>query len=251
MTPAEPDAYCFFQQIEPRPPLVARFDRDYLLHAVEGALRVAVNDVAWTLPPSFAAWVPAGTAMTVTLDRPVTSCSILVRPGMDHGMPNRPVAFQMTRLTREMASHCRDWGQDGPHPPGAAVFFAALLSTCAGLVQGAIDVTRPLSDDPGLSRALHLTEERLDQPLTAAEVAAAAGLSERTLQRRAMSDLGASWGQVLKHLRMIRAVELLALRQMSVTEVALSCGYSSMSAFNRAFKAYAGQTPTAFQDRLQ
>lgn len=250
MPDSAPDAYCFFQEIEPRPPMVARFDRDYLLHAVTGALRVEVAGERWVLPPSFAAWVPAETEMRVQLDRPVTSCSILVKPGLDHGMPDRPATFQMTRLTHEMAWHCRIWGKDISHPPEAGVFFSALLSTCAGLIGSSIDVTRPSSDDPALARAIGFLEAHLELNLTATEVAAAAGLSERTLQRRFAAEFGQSWGQTLKRVRMIRAVELLALRQMSVVQIALACGYSSTSAFNRNFKGYAGLTPTEFRDRL-
>ena len=40
---ALPDAYCYFQDIEPQPPLKLKFDRDYLLHAVKGALNVRIG----------------------------------------------------------------------------------------------------------------------------------------------------------------------------------------------------------------
>jgi len=242
-----PDAYCFFQEIEPRDPMVVRFDRDYLLHAVSGALQVQVPGSRWSLPSSFAAWVPADTEMTVTLDRPVTSCSILVKPKSAHGLPDRPIAFQMTRLTREMAHHCRNWGKDDVHPPEAAVFFSALLTTCAGLVDKAINVSLPSSDDAGLSRAIAYTEANMGQPLVATSVAKAAGLSERTMQRRFVTDLGETWSQALTRIRMIHAVKLLALREMSIIQIAGACGYGSVSAFNRNFKSYAGLTPSDFQ----
>ena len=247
MTTDQPEAYCFFQEIEPRDPFVARFDRDYLLHAVSGALQVEVAGKRWSLPSSFAAWVPAGTELRVTLDRPVTSCSILVKPGLDHGMPPRPTAFQMTRLTREMAQYCRAWGKDDAHPPEAAVFFQALLSTCAGLVENAIDVSLPNSDDARLSRAIAVTEQRLDESLAATDVAKEAGLSERTMQRLFVTELGSSWSQTLTRIRMIEAVKLLAIGEHPIIQIAGACGYASVSAFNRNFKAYTGVSPTAFK----
>ncbi|MEM9342270.1 MAG: AraC family transcriptional regulator [Pseudomonadota bacterium] len=250
MTEALPDAYCFFQEIEPRAPLVARFDRDYLLHAVAGALQVEVEGKRWSLPSSFAAWVPADTEMRVTLDRPVTSCSILVKPGKAQGLPDRPTAFQMTRLTREMTHHCRAWGKDDPHPPEAAVFFRALLATCAGLMDNAIDVCMPSSDDPALSRAIAFTERHIEEALAAEAVAKAAGMSERTMQRRFVAELGESWGQTLTRIRMIQAVKLLALGEMSVIQIAGACGYASISAFNRNFKAYSGLSPSDFKKSI-
>ena len=245
-----PDIYCFFKEIEPREPMVARFDRDYLLHAVTGALRVQVEGLQWVLPPSFAAWVPAETEMKVQLDRAVTSCSILAKPGLNHGMPDRPAAFQMTRLTREMARHCSDWGKDVDHPPEARVFFEALLSTCSTLIQYSINVSRPFSDDLALSRAIAFMEERMEQQLTAQDVAAAAGMSQRTMQRQFARELGMTWGHVLREIRMIRAVELLALEQLSIIQIAGNCGYASMSSFNSNFRNYAGMTPTDFRRSL-
>ena len=231
--------------------MVARFERDYFLHAVSGALRVSIEGKRWVLPPSFAAWVPAGTEMTVHLDQPVTSCSILVKPGLSHGLPDHSVAFQMTRMTRDMAWYCRAWGKDAAHPPEAKTFFEALLSTCSTLVQNSINVSRPSSDDTNLSQAIAYTEDRLGHRITAQQVAEASGMSERTMQRRFSAELGMSWARILKQIRMIHALELLALEKMSVLQVAGACGYDAMSSFNSNFKAYAGMTPTEYRRRLR
>ncbi|MGX9355578.1 helix-turn-helix domain-containing protein [Roseobacteraceae bacterium S113] len=244
------DAYCFFRQIEPRQPLVARFDYDYLLHAVEGALDVEINGRRWILPRSFAAWVPAETEIKVVLDRPVTSCSILSRPGFVLAFPDHPVVFQMSRMTREMAHHCRDWGKDAGHPPDAPVFFQALLTTCAGLVGASVDVARPSSDDPQVAKVIGYLEGAFNEVLTADAVAAACGLSVRTLQRKCASELGESWRHTLVRIRMIHAVDCLTTDTRPIIQIAGECGYSSVSAFNQSFKAFAGMTPTEFRRRV-
>lgn len=246
-----PDTYCFFQDIEPRDPMVARFDHDYLLHAVKGALNVEVAGKRWLLPRTFAAWVPAETDLTVILDKPVTSCSILAKPGFAAQMPDHPVAFQMSRLVREMALHCRNWGKDAAHPPEARTFFQALFNTCAGLIANSIDVARPTSDDPQLANAIKLIETKLDQDLTTATVADAAALSERTLQRKFAAEFGESWQQTRTRIRMIRALGHLADDTLSIIQIAGECGYASTSAFNRSFKDYAGTTPSEFRKHLK
>lgn len=250
MSNDSPDAYCFFQEIEPRPPLVARFDYDYLLHAVEGALDVEIEGRRWILPRSFAAWVPAETEFKVALDRPVTSCSILSRPGFIEAFPDHPVVFQMSRLTREMAHHCRDWGKEMHHPPEASVFFQALLTTCAGLIGASIDVARYSSDDPQIAMVISYLEGAFNEALTADAVASACGLSVRTLQRKCASELGESWRQALVRIRMIHAVERLTSKTQSIIQISNECGYSSVSAFNQSFKAFAGMTPTEFRRQV-
>ncbi|WP_298971820.1 AraC family transcriptional regulator [uncultured Roseobacter sp.] len=251
MTEWEHAAYCYFQDIEPRPPLDAVFERDYLLYTVRGALRLNVDAASWLLPPSFAAWIPAGTAFRVDLERPVTSCSVLTRPGFCRTFPSATSVFQMSALARHMIQHCSDWGPDNSHPEEAEGFFEALLNVCAGLVPRSVDVKRPYASDPGLRRAIGITEDRLADGLTAGDVARGANLSERTMQRRFAEDVGLSWSQVLTRVRMIRAVELLSDDSLSVIEIGAACGFNSLSAFNKAFRAFAQMTPSEYRKSLR
>lgn len=229
----------------------AVFDRDYLLYAIRGALHVTVKNETWLLPPSFAAWLPANTPFRAEFTKQVTVCSVLVQPGFCPAMPNAAQAFQMSVLTRHMIRYCKDWGPDVPHPPDAEGFFLSLLNACARLAGTSVDVKRPHAADPSLLKAIDLTEARLAEKVTAAEIARAAHLSERTLQRRFASEVGLTWSETLTRLRMIRAIELLSLDELSVIEIAAESGFNSLSAFNRAFLRFAGSTPTEFKAGLQ
>ena len=73
------------------------------------------------------------------------------------------------------------------------------------------------------------------------------GQTPRTLARNLAGEIGVSWGQILQKMRMIRAIELLAETKAPVTEVAFGVGYQSLSAFNAAFRAFTGQTPTTYR----
>lgn len=247
----QPDAYCYFQDIAPQAPIAMTFDRDYLLHSVKGAVNLQVGQRRWLLPPSFAAWIPADTAFSVHLKGPVTCCSILTKAGFAPQMPSQPAAFQMSVLTREMVQHCRHWGPEVPHPAEAPVFFSALLATCARLVGASLDVAQPVSSDPATAKALAETETRLATQTDARTIADAAGMSERTMQRKFAQEFGESWSHIQTRLRMIRAVELLSEPSAKVIWIAGECGYQSLSAFNRSFRKFSGTTPSAFRRRLQ
>jgi AraC-like DNA-binding protein len=45
----------------------------------------------------------------------------------------------------------------------------------------------------------------------------------------------------------LRAIEQLAGTERSVTEIAMDVGYSSLSAFQSAFRDLVGQTPTEYR----
>lgn len=101
---------------------------------------------------------------------------------------------------------------------------------------------------PELERALSYISQNLEQPLTVAEVARAAHLSEFHLHRLFHATFGESIGRLITR----RRLELAALRlayesDRSITEIALSSGYSSSSNFSKAFSAYFGLSPSAVQ----
>ena len=80
-----------------------------------------------------------------------------------------------------------------------------------------------------------------------AEVAAQVHLSPRALSRRILAETGLSWGQILQRQRMAQAAELLTQDASGIAETAFACGYVSVSAFTTAFRAFAGQSPSAFR----
>lgn len=71
-------------------------------------------------------------------------------------------------------------------------------------------------------------------------------LSPRTLQRR-LSEQGLSFQALVDESRRELAVRLLGRTEYSLSEVAFLTGFSDQSAFNRAFKRWAGQTPRSYR----
>ena len=53
--------------------------------------------------------------------------------------------------------------------------------------------------------------------------------------------------EYLTHLRLESSVNLLQTTELSITEIALSCGFSSCSYFNKKFKSAFGKPPTAYR----
>jgi AraC-like DNA-binding protein len=82
------------------------------------------------------------------------------------------------------------------------------------------------------------------------DVARRLGMSGRTLQRR-LSDRGHSFNALVDDSRRQLAERLLRQTGYSLAEVAFLTGFSEQSAFTRAFKRWAGQTPRSFRAQGQ
>lgn len=81
---------------------------------------------------------------------------------------------------------------------------------------------------------------------TVSDIASQFSMSGRTLQRR-LSDRGYSFQSLVDEARRELAERLLKETSYALAEVAFLTGFSEQSAFNRAFKRWAGQTPRSFR----
>lgn len=94
-----------------------------------------------------------------------------------------------------------------------------------------------------VAEAILLMERHLEDPLPLEGVAAAVGLSARQLTRLFQGRLGRPPGQFYLDLRIDRAASLLRQTGMSVSEIAVSCGFQSASHLGRHLKRRRGTTP--------
>jgi len=94
-----------------------------------------------------------------------------------------------------------------------------------------------------LKLAVRLMEQNLELPLSTQDLAGAVGISGRQLERLFGKHLHRSPKQYYTELRLQRARNLLMQTDASVTEVAMSCGFSSHSHFTRRYKQAYGTTP--------
>jgi len=74
------------------------------------------------------------------------------------------------------------------------------------------------------------------------EIASRCGLSRRTFVRRLTSE-SLTFSAVLRELRRDLAVQYLADRGLSISQIAWLLGYQEVSAFTNAFKRWTGKTP--------
>jgi len=96
---------------------------------------------------------------------------------------------------------------------------------------------------PKLLSVVKQMEDNLEEPLARSELAEAAGLSTRQLERLFRKYLQRSPARFYLELRLNRARLLLLQTNMSVIDVALACGFVSASHFSKCYRDFFGHTP--------
>lgn len=106
--------------------------------------------------------------------------------------------------------------------------------------------------DPGLAKALQFIRgNALQGMLSVADVAQAAGLSRRTLERRFRDATGMSLHLYISELRVERVCQLLVETSMPVAEIADELGFPDVAHFARFFRARRGIAPVAYRKTRQ
>ncbi|MBE7416946.1 MAG: AraC family transcriptional regulator [Ideonella sp.] len=106
--------------------------------------------------------------------------------------------------------------------------------------------------DRRMHRVLEAIDQRLDQSLDLASLAAVAHFSPYHFHRLFSAWMGETLGDYLRRRRLeVAAGRLAAQPRLAVLQVALSVGFGSGEAFSRAFKAHFGSAPSGWRAQLR
>ncbi len=104
-----------------------------------------------------------------------------------------------------------------------------------------------------LSRHLLRVRDLIDRayaaPLDVPALARSAHISEAYFSRSFKAAFGETPHQYLLRRRMERAKALLRTGELSVTEVCLAVGFTSLGSFSTQFRRFVGESPTAYRNR--
>lgn len=100
--------------------------------------------------------------------------------------------------------------------------------------------------NPVLVSVIETFEKGIESCVDIATIADDLGVSTRQIQRLFRDHIGTTPKQYLQNLRLQRARGLLAETDMSVSEVAFSCGFGTTNYFAKAFRDCYGVTPSGF-----
>ena len=100
-----------------------------------------------------------------------------------------------------------------------------------------------------IAEAISLIERHYADPITLDELIEISGMSRRNFLRTFESTLGCPPITYLIRLRIRQACKLLQQSDNSITEIAMSVGFSDSNYFSRKFRSLTGSSPRDFRNR--
>jgi LacI family transcriptional regulator len=105
-------------------------------------------------------------------------------------------------------------------------------------------------DDPAVVRALRYIRQHAHHGIVVEDILREVPISRRSLEIQFKAYLGRSPAEEIRRVRLERGKQLLGSRELSITEIALACGFSNATRFGVAFRKSFGTTPRAFRKTL-
>ncbi|MGF7163412.1 AraC family carnitine catabolism transcriptional activator [Rhodoligotrophos appendicifer] len=99
--------------------------------------------------------------------------------------------------------------------------------------------------DQRLILILEAMERHTEEPISLDRLAAMGGVSLRQMERLFQVRLGAPPNRIYRRLRLEHGEHLLSYSRLSVTDVAMACGFQGLSQFSRAFSRHFGFPPSS------
>jgi len=173
-------------------------DWHQLIHASAGIMTVSADKGRWVVPPQWAIWAPAGVRHAVQFTGASEFATVYLRPGDWDVLPVTSTVVAVSPLLRALILRACETGMlDRRDPVHAA---AALLLVDCLRAQPARALGLPMPSSADLKRVADAcSKAKGDRGLQF--VAARAGLSLRTLERRFSAETGMTLGQWRRHAR--------------------------------------------------
>ncbi|MEO2215934.1 helix-turn-helix transcriptional regulator [Chromobacterium vaccinii] len=214
--------------------------RHQLLFAAAGCITIELADTLCLLPPSRAAWIPAGTAHRVLMRGVVAYRSLYFAAELPFPAPPLQVV-EVNPLLREVIERMAFWPWDWPveKQAGLLAVFGEELQAARGE-----NWRLPFPTDARLAAWLD-SVHRGELPPRLNQLVEQVGASERTISRIFIRDTSMSYQAWRQQWRLLRAMELLA-DGTSAGETAQRLEFASDSAFIAFFRQHTGETPARY-----
>lgn len=219
-----------------------------LIYSVRGILNCEIEDGVWIVPPQCAIWIP-GDLPHAARGAGETECYCLfVEPDATPDLPKDCCTISVSPLLRELLLRAAGFPELYPLGGREDRLIAALLDE---LVEAPVeDLHLPMPRDTRLRRLAQMMLADPTDKTSKADWAIRIGMSERSMSRLLLHEIGMSFGRWRRQLHVILALQRLTKGE-SVQTVALELGYENASGFVTMFRKAMGKPPARYlSDRL-
>ena len=172
------------------------------------------------------------------------------------GIDNDPLARMLTRIPlSSVIQGAQEMGRTAAQLLDQMLHGARLQGTRVLVPPIGINIQTSTRHEaakhPHVMRARHFIRQYACQGIKTHQVAEYVGISRSSLESYFRQELDCSVHDVILRFKLDAATEMLAQGDRTISDVALSCGFTSVQYMHAVFKRELGCTPRAYQDKAK
>ncbi|VVP43177.1 MULTISPECIES: AraC family transcriptional regulator [Pseudomonas] len=219
-----------------------------LEYAAHGVLHMDVDGSRFLSPPQYAVWVPPEVEHSFYSHQPINYRAVCLAPAVCDDLPQQACTLAISDILKSIL---KDFAARDVKIPELAADKRLAQVLVDQLQQAPVhECYLPYACTPGLLGICEALQAEPGDNRPLAHWAAQVHVSERTLARQFVRELGMSFGEWRQRLRFLAAIEALDSHR-SIQEVAFDMGYSTASAFIAMFQRQAGCSPDYYRRSMR
>ena len=209
-----------------------------------GVVELDIAGQRFLSPPQYAVWIPPHMTHSAYNRQAIIYRSVYLSLEHSAHLPAEPCTLVISDILKAILNDFAERDVKVPEDP-ADIRLAHVLVDQLRLAKVQTRYL-PYAQSPGLLAVLQTLQANPGDNRPLLEWARQVHVSERTLARQCVRELGMSFGDWRQRLRFLASIEALE-GSRTVQEVAFDMGYSSASAFIAMFQREAGCTPEQYR----
>nr|WP_147198620.1 helix-turn-helix transcriptional regulator [Pantoea sp. CCBC3-3-1] len=211
-----------------------------LLYSVKGMLNCEVEDGVWIVPPHCAVWIPGNLPHSARGSGDTECYCLFVEPDAAPGLPKTCCTISVEPLLRELLLKVVGFPQLYLTDGREGRLISTLLDELS--LAPVEDLHLPMPRDRRLRQLAEMLLADPTDKCSLGEWAHRIGMSERSMSRLLLQEIGMSFGRWRRQLHVILSLQRLTKGE-SVQTVALELGYENASGFVTMFRKALGKPP--------
>ncbi|MBN3491842.1 helix-turn-helix transcriptional regulator [Vibrio neptunius] len=208
----------------------------------KGIFTIETSDQQWTITPACLGWIPPHLQHRSDVVSDIEAVMIYVPLTWLNACPQQAKVIKSNPLIQALIERMTHFDFSVMTEPQQRQFQVLLDEVH---LAPASNLYLPLPKEAKMRQIADSLLETPDDARSQTELAHDFGTSTRTLSRLFKKETGIAFGFWRQQARLISSLPLLE-KGLSITCVALSCGYSNTSTFITVFKARFGVTPSVY-----
>jgi len=224
-----------------------RHKKAQLIFVAEGYQHLHTDKNRFLLPANHAAWIPSNQYHKTSTGLEYVSLWTLYYSQKEWSSFYKKLhLFVVPSVLKQIILHTKKWSLNRTYNQAEQVFLQAILAELPTFKKSGPPLQLPLPSDAELLPVVEYINTHLSNFIQVKDLAEVYPFSLRTLERKFKQDLGMTVARYIQLAKIIKSVELLSQRRLSIKEIAQAVGYAGSESFSNRFVQLMGKRPSAF-----